>query len=49
MCFSPEDRFAGGNIISARGIATISEVHKPSQIVFAGIPIFLRIQQISFA
>lgn len=28
MCFSPEDSFAGGNSISAIGIATIREVHK---------------------
>ena len=46
MCFSQEDSFAGGNIISAIGIATIREVHKPSQIVFASIPIFFGIQQI---
>ena len=46
MWFSPEDSFAGGNIISAIGIATIREVHKPSQIVFTSIPIFLGTQQI---
>jgi len=46
MCFSPEASFAGGVIISTIGIATILKVHKPSQIVFASIPIFFGIQQI---
>ena len=46
MCFSPEASFAGGIIISTIGIATILKVHKPSQIVFASIPIFFGIQQI---
>jgi hypothetical protein len=45
MCFSPEASFAGGVIISAIGIATIREVHKPSQLVFACIPLFFGIQQ----
>jgi hypothetical protein len=47
MCFSPEASFAGGIIISSIGIATISKVHKPSQIVFASIPLFFGIQQIA--
>ena len=47
MCFSPEASFAGGIIISAIGVATIKKVHKPSQIVFAGIPLFFGIQQIA--
>ena len=46
MCFSPEASFAGGIIISTIGVATILKVHKPSQIVFASIPIFFGIQQI---
>jgi hypothetical protein len=46
MCFSPEASFAGGVIISAIGVVTIKKVHKPSQIVFAGIPLFFGIQQI---
>jgi hypothetical protein len=46
MCFSPEASFTGGIIISAIGIATVKEVHKPSQLVFASIPIFFGIQQI---
>jgi len=46
MCFSTEASFAGGIIISAIGVATIRKVHKPSQIVFACIPLFFGIQQI---
>ena len=47
MCFSPEASFAGGIIISAIGIATVVKVHKPSQLVFACIPLFFGIQQIA--
>lgn len=46
MCFSPEASFAGGIIISSIGIATVSKVHKPSQILFASIPLFFGLQQI---
>jgi hypothetical protein len=45
MCFSAEASFAGGVIISAIGVATIKEVHKPSQLVFASIPLFFGLQQ----
>ncbi|NOU16235.1 MAG: hypothetical protein HOO91_01570 [Bacteroidales bacterium] len=47
MCFSPEASFAGGIIISSVGIATVRKVHKPSQLVFACIPLFFGIQQIA--
>jgi hypothetical protein len=47
MCFSAEASFAGGAIISAIGIATVTKVHKPSQIVFACIPLFFGFQQIT--
>jgi hypothetical protein len=47
MCFSPEASFAGGAIISAIGIATIRKVHKPTQLVFAAIPLFFGIQQVA--
>lgn len=46
MCFSAEASFAGGVIISAIGIATVREIHKPSQLVFASIPLFFGLQQI---
>jgi hypothetical protein len=45
MCFSPEASFAGGMIISTIGILTVTKVHKPSQLVFACIPLFFGIQQ----
>lgn len=47
MCFSAEASFAGGVIISAIGIVTVTKVHKPSQLVFACIPIFFGIQQVT--
>ncbi len=46
MCFSTEASFAGGIIIAGIGIAAIKKVHKPSQIVFASIPLFFAFQQI---
>ena len=45
MCFSAEASFAGGVVISTIGIATVREVHKPSQLVFASIPLFFGLQQ----
>jgi hypothetical protein len=47
MCFSAEASFAGGIIISSIGVATVKEVHKPSQLVFASIPLFFGVQQIT--
>lgn len=45
MCFSPEASFAGGIIISSIGVATVMKIHKPSQMVFAVIPLFFGLQQ----
>jgi hypothetical protein len=45
MCFSSEASFAGGVIISAIGIAVVTKVHKPSQLLFASIPLFFGLQQ----
>ena len=45
MCFSAEASFAGGVIISSIGIATVLKVHKPSQLLFASIPLFFGVQQ----
>jgi len=45
MCFSAGASFIGGVVISAIGVATIIKVHKPSQIVFASIPLFFGFQQ----
>jgi len=47
MCFSAGASFAGGVIISAIGIVTVRKVHKPSQILFASIPLFFGVQQIA--
>jgi hypothetical protein len=47
MCFSAGASFASGVVISAIGIAAIKEVHKPSQRVFALIPILFGIQQLA--
>lgn len=47
MCFSAQASFAGGVIISAIGVFTIRKVHKPSQIIFASIPLFFGLQQIA--
>jgi hypothetical protein len=45
MCFSAEASFAGGVIITAIGIGVATKIHKPSQLLFACIPIFFGIQQ----
>ncbi len=45
MCFSAEASFAGGIIISAIGAATLGKVKKPSQKVFAAIPLLFGFQQ----
>jgi len=47
MCFSAGASFVGGIIISGIGVATIREVHKPSQLIFASIPLFFGVQQIA--
>ena len=46
MCFSAGASFAGGVIISGIGVITVREIHKPSQLVFACIPLFFGVQQI---
>ncbi|MDD5184930.1 MAG: hypothetical protein PHS84_06670 [Paludibacter sp.] len=47
MCFSTEASFIGGVVVAAIGVATIRKVHKPSQLVFASIPLFFGLQQIA--
>lgn len=47
MCFSAEASFVGGVVISAIGVVTVTKVHKPSQILFASIPLFFGVQQIT--
>ena len=46
MCFSAGASFVGGVIITGFGVATIREVHKPAQLIFASIPLFFGVQQI---
>lgn len=45
MCFSAGASFAGSVVISTIGVATIIKIHKPSQIIFASIPLFFGFQQ----
>ena len=45
MCFSAGASFAGGVIISAVGVATVRKVRKPTQRLFAGIPLLFGFQQ----
>lgn len=47
MCFSPEASFTAGVLIFSIGIATVKSVQKPNQLVFAIIPMFFGIQQIT--
>lgn len=47
MCFSLEASFVGGVVLSSVGVATLKKVEKPSQILFASIPLFFGVQQIS--
>jgi hypothetical protein len=47
MCFSAGASFASGVVISAIGIASVKEVHHPSQRVFAVIPLLFGIQQLA--
>ena len=47
MCFSTEASFIGGAVIITIGVATVLKVHKPSQLVFACIPLFFGLQQIA--
>ena len=45
MCFSAGASFAGGVIISAVGVATVRNARKPTQRLFAAIPLFFGFQQ----
>jgi hypothetical protein len=45
MCFSAGASFAGGVLISAVGVASVRKVEKPTQRLFAGIPLFFGFQQ----
>lgn len=47
MCFSAAASFTGGAIVSTIGFATMKKARKPSQRLFAGIPLFFGVQQIA--
>jgi hypothetical protein len=45
MCFSAGASFTAGVLLTVIGTETLRKVHKPSQIVFASIPLFFAFQQ----
>lgn len=45
MCYSAGASFTAGVVISAVGVAAVTSVHKPSQRLFAIIPLIFGIQQ----
>jgi len=45
MCFSAGASFSSGVLLAFVGTETLRKVHKPSQIAFAGIPLFFALQQ----
>ena len=45
MCFSAEASFTGSAVISAIGVATLTKIKKPAEILFATIPLLFGIQQ----
>lgn len=47
MCFSAGASFTAGAVISTIGIATMKEAKKPSQRLFAAIPLIFGIQQLA--
>ncbi len=47
MCFSAEASFISGALLSVAGIVSVKKVKKKSQILFAAIPLFFAVQQIT--
>lgn len=47
MCFSAEASFIGGAVVITAGVAAVRSKQYPSQLLFALIPIFFGIQQIT--
>ncbi len=47
MCFSANASFGAGAVLTVIGVATMSKAKKPSQLVFAAIPLLFAVQQIS--
>jgi hypothetical protein len=47
MCFSAAASITAGVLLAFAGTETLRKVHKPSQIIFASIPLFFAFQQFS--
>jgi hypothetical protein len=47
MCFSASASFGAGAVLSVIGVASLTKVQHPRQIMFASIPLIFAIQQIS--
>lgn len=47
MCFSATASFGAAIVLSGIGVAAIKKVQKPSQIIFASIPLVFAVQQLS--
>jgi len=47
MCFSAAASITAGVLLTFAGTETLRKVHKPSQIIFASIPLFFAFQQFS--
>lgn len=47
MCFSASASLTAGVLLTFVGTETLKKVHKPSQIVFAALPVFFALQQFS--
>jgi hypothetical protein len=45
MCFSAQASFTGSAVITAIGIATLTKVKEPKQVLFGAIPLIFGIQQ----
>ncbi|WP_295648826.1 DUF6629 family protein [uncultured Mucilaginibacter sp.] len=47
MCFSASASFGAGAVLLAMGVTSLKKCSKPSQILFASIPLFFALQQIT--
>ena len=47
MCFSASASFTAGVVLGGLGVAALSQVRKPEQIPFAGIPVIFGLQQVA--
>ncbi|MEI7582910.1 DUF6629 family protein [Runella sp.] len=47
MCFSANASFGAGVVLSVIGVVSIKKAHKPSQLLFASIPLIFAVQQVA--